>query len=91
MLCCDAAPQIETKELLIGCNMLSSYANGRYKAGAPIAIVLPLPLRRRPPPEGELEIGRATLHISRRSAGHETDVRGFVGGRSYGGRTCRTQ
>jgi hypothetical protein len=38
--------RIETKEPLIGCNRLGSWAHGRHKAGAAIAIVMPLALLR---------------------------------------------
>lgn len=41
--CCtgELLSRIETGELLMGYNLLSSYAYGRYKAGAPIGIVMP--------------------------------------------------
>lgn len=41
--CCtgELLARIESGELLIGYNLLSSYAYGRYKAGAPIGIVMP--------------------------------------------------
>ena len=41
--CCtgELLERIESGELLIGYNLLSSYAYGRYKAGAPIGIVMP--------------------------------------------------
>jgi iron(III) transport system substrate-binding protein len=41
--CCtgELLSRIESGELLIGYNLLSSYAYGRYKAGAPIGIVMP--------------------------------------------------
>lgn len=41
--CCTAEllSRIEAGELLIGYNLLSSYAYGRYRAGAPIGIVMP--------------------------------------------------
>lgn len=41
--CCtgELLTRIEQGELLIGYNLLSSYAYGRYKAGAPIGIVMP--------------------------------------------------
>jgi iron(III) transport system substrate-binding protein len=41
--CCtgELLSRIEQGELLIGYNLLSSYAYGRYKAGAPIGIVMP--------------------------------------------------
>ncbi|MGE0238033.1 MAG: ABC transporter substrate-binding protein [Parvibaculaceae bacterium] len=41
--CCtgELLARIESGELLIGYNLLSSYAYGRYRAGAPIGIVMP--------------------------------------------------
>ena len=41
--CCTAEllARIESGELLIGYNLIGSYAYGRYKAGAPIGIVMP--------------------------------------------------
>ncbi len=43
LYCCtgDLLRDIESGEVLIGYNLLGSYAYGRYKAGAPIGIVLP--------------------------------------------------
>ncbi len=43
LYCCtgDLLTDIESGKLLIGYNLLGSYAYGRYKAGAPIGIVLP--------------------------------------------------
>jgi iron(III) transport system substrate-binding protein len=41
--CCtgELLAEIESGKLLIGYNLLSSYAYGRYRAGAPIGIVMP--------------------------------------------------
>lgn len=43
LACCtgDLLREIESGRILIGYNLLGSYAYGRYKAGAPIGIVLP--------------------------------------------------
>ena len=43
LYCCtgDLLRDIESGKILIGYNLLGSYAYGRYKAGAPIGIVLP--------------------------------------------------
>jgi iron(III) transport system substrate-binding protein len=68
--CCTAEllSRIESGQLLIGYNLLSSYAYGRYKAGAPIGIVMPrdytLVLSRTamiPATAGQPELGRKFL------------------------------
>jgi iron(III) transport system substrate-binding protein len=68
--CCTAEllSRIETGELLIGYNLIGSYAYGRYKAGAPIGIVMPrdytLVLSRAamiPATAGKADLGRRFL------------------------------
>jgi iron(III) transport system substrate-binding protein len=76
--CCtgELLARIESGELLIGYNLLSSYAYGRYKAGAPIGIVMPrdytLVLSRTamiPKTAGHSDLGRKFLDYAVSSRG----------------------
>jgi ABC-type Fe3+ transport system substrate-binding protein len=75
--CCTAEllSRIESGELLIGYNLIGSYAYGRYKAGAPIGIVTPrdctLVLSRTamiPATAGQPDLGKRFLDYCRSAA-----------------------
>lgn len=81
--CCtgELLARIESGELLIGYNLIGSYAYGRYKAGAPIGIVMPrdytLVLSRTamiPAKAGRSDLGRKFLDYLLSSRGQSVAV-----------------
>lgn len=81
--CCtgELLSRIESGELLIGYNLIGSYAYGRYKAGAPIGIVMPrdytLVLSRTamiPAKAGQADLGRKFLDYLLSSRGQSVAV-----------------
>ncbi|QIG46422.1 ABC transporter substrate-binding protein [Nordella sp. HKS 07] len=81
--CCtgELLSRIESGELLIGYNLIGSYAYGRYKAGAPIGIVMPrdytLVLSRTamiPAKAGRTDLGRKFLDYLLSSRGQSVAV-----------------
>lgn len=84
--CCtgELLSRIESGELLIGYNLIGSYAYGRYKAGAPIGIVMPrdytLVLSRTamiPAKAGRTDLGRKFLDYLLSSRGQAAVEKSF--------------